>query len=222
MRDAVALTRSLLQFRHRQSPRPRTGLRALRRGDAAGVGLQGRLPRVRRQPHQRGGAPRRLATRRRRSASPATSTSCRSARAPGAKDPFRGETDGDKLYGRGSSDMKAGRGGDPAGSQEPFEKAAAARRASWSCSPPPKRAAASARATSRRRSSSARPARWWWASRPRTTRWSATRARSSSTPRSRASARTARCPSSASTRSTRRRRRSASWKRFPSASKSMP
>ena len=34
--------------------------------------------------------------------------SCRSALAHGAKDPFAGETDNGKLYGRGTSDMKAG------------------------------------------------------------------------------------------------------------------
>ena len=106
--DPIGLTRSLLQFDTINPARPGEGLRALRRGDA-----------------RRSGASRSTITST-PTAAPAWSRALGGSEKkaplcltghldivplgarPWTKDPFRGETDGDKLYGRGSSDMKAG------------------------------------------------------------------------------------------------------------------
>src|ERR1051325_10875499 len=95
------------QVRHRQPAGPRARLRALRRQLAPGVGLPRRLPRI------RGPRP---SVNARAGGSDAKAPLCLTghldvvpvgARA-WAHDPFSGETDGDRLYGRGASDMKAG------------------------------------------------------------------------------------------------------------------
>ena len=149
--------------------------------------------------HQPGGGDRRRRRARRRSASPATSTPCRSAPRPGRSDAFAGETDGDRVYGRGSTDMKSGIAA--------FVAAAIELAPQLAQGPGPgagdhrRRGDRLRRRALPRRPQAARraPAPSSWPSPPPTTRTSATRASPGSRSRPRASPRTARCPRWATT-----------------------
>ena len=125
--------------------------------------------------------------------------------APWTKDPFAGETDAGKMYGRGSSDMKSGVGA----FVDRRHCAGAASGAHGRCvAGHHRRRGDRLRGRVRpdpRSELLGRPARWWWPNPPPTIRSSVTRARSGCTPRPTASPRTVRCRRKASTRSTRRR-----------------